>query len=102
MINFKELFEDVLFVGSGLFTTLELVFFATIISMTLGLVLAIMRYNNIGNVFINFFISIIRGTPAILQLSFVYFAVPGLFGIKLDIILAGSIAFGINHAAYFF
>jgi len=101
MINFKELFEDVLFVGSGLFTTLELVFFATIISMTLGLVLAIMRYNNIGNIFINFFISIIRGTPAILQLSFVYFAVPGLFGIKLDIILAGSIAFGINHAAYF-
>lgn len=101
MFDFKEIIGDVLFVGSGIFTTLQLVFFATIISLSFGLCFAIMKYNNIGNKFINFFISIIRGTPAILQLSFIYFAIPGLLGIKLGIIVAGSIAFGLNHAAYF-
>jgi polar amino acid transport system permease protein len=101
MIDFNEFVKDILFVGSGILTTLQLVFFSTIISLFLGLAFAIMKYNNIGNVFINFFISIIRGTPAILQLSFIYFAIPGLIGIKLDIVVAGSIAFGLNHAAYF-
>jgi polar amino acid transport system permease protein len=101
MFDFKELLEDFLFVGSGVLVTFQLVLFATIISVFIGLGLAIMKYNNIGALFINFFISIIRGTPAILQLSFVYFAIPGILNIKLDIIVAGSIAFGLNHAAYF-
>lgn len=101
MIDFTELIQDFLFVGSGIFITLQLVLFSSIISLTMGLCFAIMKYNNIGVTFINFFVSIIRGTPAILQLSFVYFAFPSLLGIKLDIIVAGSIAFGLNHAAYF-
>jgi polar amino acid transport system permease protein len=101
MIGLTELIEDFLFVGSGIFITLQLVLFSTIISLALGLCFAIMKYNNIGVIFINFFVSIIRGTPAILQLSFVYFAFPNLIGIKLDIIVAGSISFGLNHAAYF-
>lgn len=101
MSNFTELLSDILFIGSGIFVTLQLVFFSTLISVSLGLALAIMKYNNVGSFFINSFVSIIRGTPAILQLSFIYFAIPGLLNIKLDIITAGSIAFGLNHGAYF-
>jgi polar amino acid transport system permease protein len=35
-----------------------------------------------------------------LQLSLIYFSVPGIFGIKLSAIAAGVVAFGINSSAY--
>lgn len=41
-----------------------------------------------------------RGTPVILQLSFIYFAVPALIGIKANIMVAGLITFGLNSSAY--
>jgi polar amino acid transport system permease protein len=46
------------------------------------------------------FISIVRGTPLILQLSLIYFCVPDLIGIRLNIIETGIVAFGINSSAY--
>jgi polar amino acid transport system permease protein len=41
-----------------------------------------------------------RGTPVILQLSFVYFALPALIGLKISVLLAGFLTFGLNSAAY--
>ena len=50
---------------------------------------------------INTLISIIRGTPLILQLSLFYFSAPSLLGLKLTVVQAGVIAFGFNSSAYF-
>lgn len=45
------------------------------------------------------FIEIIRNTPVLVQLYFVYFALPSL-GINLNAIVAGIIALSMNNAAY--
>jgi polar amino acid transport system permease protein len=59
-----------------------------------------LRYNYIATFIINRLISILRGTPLILQLSFVYFAAPAIIGIKLTILVAGILTFGLNSSAY--
>ncbi len=88
------------FIGSGIVLTLQLLVGGISIGLALGTILSILRYNGIGTAVINRFISILRGTPLILQLSLIYFATPGLLGIKLSIVGAGLIAFGLNSSAY--
>jgi polar amino acid transport system permease protein len=87
-------------VGTGVVITLELLLGGMCISIILGLLMSVLRYNGICRCFINAVISVIRGTPVILQLSFIYFTIPGLLGIKLTTIGAGVIAFGFNSSAY--
>ena len=48
-----------------------------------------------------FFLLVIRGTPLMLQLIFVYFAPQMIFEIGFDRFTAGIIAMVINYAAYF-
>ncbi|NQY42673.1 MAG: amino acid ABC transporter permease [Legionellales bacterium] len=96
----NEFLADVVFIGSGIYITLELLFGGLIIGLILGVLAAVLRYNEIGVFFINRVISILRGSPLILQLSFIYFSTPAVLGIKLSIISAGIISFGLNSFAY--
>jgi len=91
----------VIVIGKGLVLTLELLIGGVFIGLILGTVLAICRYQSIGKPIINQFISLMRGTPLILQLSLVYFSAPLLLGLHLSILLAGIITFGLNSSAYF-
>jgi len=50
---------------------------------------------------VSFYVLIMRGTPLILQLLFVYFAPYYLFRLSYDRFTAVIIAFSINYAAYF-
>lgn len=95
-----ELKQNLLFIGQGTVLTLELLAGGMLIGILLGTILAILRYNGMAKLLINRFVSIIRGTPLILQLSFIYFAVPGLLGLRLDIVVAGILTFGLNSSAY--
>lgn len=95
-----ELKQNLLFIGQGTVLTLELLAGGMLIGILLGTILAILRYNGIAKLLINRFVSIIRGTPLILQLSFIYFAVPGLLGLRPDILVAGILTFGLNSSAY--
>lgn len=92
--------EDILFIGSGMLLSLELMFGGIIIGMVFGVIISVLRAKKIALIVINRFISIIRGTPLILQLSFFFFAFPGITGIKLSIATAGIITFGLNSSAY--
>lgn len=69
---------------------------------TLGVVAGLMRAY--GNVFINaialFYIEIIRGTPIVVQVMFIYFALPMLADIRLDPITAAITSIIINAGAY--
>lgn len=56
--------------------------------------------NRIVSSIVRFYIYIMRGTPLLLQLMFVYFGLPFL-GIKLDRTPAALIAFLLNYTAYF-
>lgn len=85
-----------------------LVFFIVIIaSIPLGFFVTIIGKSRFKPVswLVNIYITIMRGTPLILQLFFVYFALPDvpLIGpyIELERLQAALIAFILNYAAYF-
>ncbi len=96
------IFNDFLFIAKGLPTTLTYSFLAIFLGGLLGIVFAVARHLNQGAITwsIISFISVIRGTPVLLQLSFVYFAAPTLIGVKLSVLTAGVLTLGINSAAY--
>lgn len=89
-----------LFIGTGIIFTIKLLIGGMLIGLSVGIVLSICRYNKMGASFINRVISIIRGTPLILQLSVVYFITPSVIGIELSTLSAGIITFGLNSSAY--
>lgn len=95
-----ELYQSFIFIGHGIFLTLELLIGGMLIGLALGTGLAILRHKGWIKVIINRFISIMRGTPLILQLSFVYFALPSLMGLRFNILSAGILTFGLNSSAY--
>jgi polar amino acid transport system permease protein len=80
--------------------TLQLMFGGIAIGVTLGVLLSVLRYCRICVAPVKGWVSIIRGTPLILQLSIIYFAAPTMAGIRLDMLPAGVIAFGLNSSAY--
>lgn len=100
---------------NGLLVTLEITFFAVIIGVAIGFLIAIVRstydMNLSGkkcrtlsdyilkavNVICNIYITVIRGTPVLIQLMIMYFIV---FASSRDGIIAAIISFGINSGAY--
>ena len=96
----EQLIKDILFIGQGLALTLKLLIGGLFIGGLLGIILSILQYNKIASFIIARYVSLIRGTPLILQLSLIYFAAPTIIGIKLDVITAGIIGFGVNSSAY--
>ena len=98
-----EIFDLCKILFSGLGTTLSIFFITLILSIPLGIIVAILR--NSKNILISktmaLYILIIRGTPMILQIIVVYFAPYYIFKTYIDRFLAIIIAFVINYAAYF-
>lgn len=88
------------FIASGAFLSLALLFCGITIGLIMGTFFSILKYAKICNFAICQFISLIRGTPLMLQLSFSYFVLPVAFNINLDIFTAGIISFGLNSSAY--
>ena len=100
---------------NGLLATLEITFFAVIIGVAIGFLIAIVRstydMNLSGkkcrtlsdyilkavNFICNIYITVIRGTPVVIQLMIMYFIV---FASSRDGIIAAIISFGINSGAY--
>lgn len=95
-----ELISHILFVGRGLSLTVELLVGGIAIGVVLGAIFSVLRYNGIATPVITRFISIVRGTPLMLQLSFVYFTAPSLIGIKMSVLVSGILTFGVNSSAY--
>lgn len=87
---------------SGLTTTLEIFIITFLISIPLGVVVAFGRLSNIKIISktIQSYILVMRGTPLMLQLVFVFFGLPYI-GIALDRNTAALVAFILNYAAYF-
>ena len=92
--------------GQGFLTTLSIFFLTLIGSLPLGLLVYFGKTSRIAPLrwVVNAYISIMRGTPLMLQLMVVYFGPNLLFGITLPSnwrFIAVIIGFIINYAAYF-
>jgi polar amino acid transport system permease protein len=99
----EKAFSNFLSIGAGLGITLQLLGGGIIIGIVVGSLFTILRCSNCSKVctfLIDRIVSIVRGTPLLLQLALIYFSIPGIFGIKLSAISAGIVAFGINSSAY--
>ena len=90
------------FIIQGVFITLKYSVVAVFLGMILGTLLAICKILNIRTLklFAHAYTSIFRGTPLLIQLTIVYFGLPSLLNIKLDVFTAGVIAFSLNSGAY--
>ena len=90
----------------GLLLSMALFALTVLFSLPLGLGVALARMNRSRAVSgaARVYISIVRGTPLMLQLLFVYFGPYYLFGLSLSkypAFAAAVIAFSLNYAAYF-
>lgn len=101
-MNFQTI---ILQLGQGMLVTVEIFFLTLLFSLPLGLLVAFGRMSK--NVLLKgiskIYISIMRGTPLMLQLIVVYFGPYYLFGTNLKgyRFPAIIIAFAVNYAAYF-
>lgn len=87
----------------GTLTSLRIFFLTLVFSLPLGFVVARgrMSHSRILRVLVDLYIQIMRGTPLILQLIFVYFAPFYIFGVSYDRFTAVIIAYVVNYSAYF-
>ena len=88
--------------------TIQLFFVTFFLSVPLGLILTFLytTKSKAINSIVGFYILIMRGTPLLLQIFFVYFGLPyvPVIGKVLTIndrFAAGAVAFVLNYAAYF-
>lgn len=92
--------------AGGMGVSIQIFVITLLLSLPLGLLIALgrMSKNVLLSGFIKFYISIMRGTPLMLQLMVVYFGPYYLFGIRVTNdyrIWAALIGFVLNYAAYF-
>lgn len=90
----------------GMLTSVQIFVVTLIFSLPLGLVVAFgrMSANRVVRTIVKGYISVMRGTPLMLQLMVVYFGPYYIFGLKLGSgyrLWAALIGFVINYAAYF-
>ena len=89
-----------LLLGAGV--TVEITAMSVAVGIVIGLFVGIARIGSIrplallANVYVDFF----RGTPLLVQIFLVYFAVPVLTGQRMDPFVAAVSACGINSGAY--
>lgn len=89
----------------GSLVSLELFGITLLLSIPLGMALALMRLSRLRwlGMLVSAYLWLIRGTPLMLQLLFIYYALPLLpgGGIQLPDFPAAVVAFVLNYAAYF-
>ncbi|HEM3173315.1 TPA: amino acid ABC transporter permease [Streptococcus suis] len=87
---------------NGASISLQVFFLVLILSLPLGAILAFLMQIKFKPLqwLLHFYVLIMRGTPLLLQLIFVYYVLPSV-GITFDRMPAVILAFTLNYAAYF-
>ena len=93
------------FIWDGLKVTLPVTLLALLIGIVLGLLVAIVRstYDKTGklrilNLLCKLYLTVIRGTPVVVQLLIIYFVI--FASVSVDKIIVAVMAFGFNSGAY--
>ena len=93
------------YIANGLKVTLMVTFFAVLVGIAIGFIIGVIRstYDRTHKLkFLNFlcniYLTIIRGTPVVVQLMIIYFVIFG--NSRIDKVPVAILAFGINSGAY--
>ena len=97
-----SLLHTVLLMLEGTEITLTIFTITLVLALPIGLLAALARISGFKplSLLMELYIWLMRGTPLMLQLLFVYFALP-MVGIMLPDMAAALLAFTLNYAAYF-
>jgi arginine/lysine/histidine transporter system substrate-binding protein len=101
-MDISKIIPSMPYILGGIGVTLKIVALAIVLGLILGILLAlckISKYKLLVYV-ADFYTSIFRGTPLILQLMIIYFGAPQLFDYQIEAHVAAILAFGLNSAAY--
>ena len=93
------------YIWEGLGVTLQVTLFAVLLGIVIGFLIAVVRstYDKTGklkvlNLICNVYLTVIRGTPVVVQLLIIYFVIFG--SVNISKIPVAIMAFGINSGAY--
>lgn len=94
-----------MYLVNGLKTTLTVTFFAVLLGILLGFLVAVVRstYEKTGrlkllDLICRLYLTVIRGTPVVVQLLIIYFVIFG--SVRIDKTFVAILAFGFNSGAY--
>ncbi len=81
--------------------TIKATVFGFILAMVLGLALALLRraHSRLVSVPTAGFIEAVRSTPPLIQIYFLFFALPA-YGVTMSALVAGTIGLGVHYATY--
>jgi len=101
-LDFSQIVPYIPFMLRGIWDTLGFVIVSIIIGFLFGAILALFKIGNFKPLkwLADAYTSIFRGTPLILQLMIIYYAIPQLFDYDISAFLSAILAFGLNSAAY--
>ncbi|MCA1015493.1 amino acid ABC transporter permease [Bacillus altitudinis] len=102
MMDFKDVIPQMPFILEGLKVTLSIVVVSLFLGFILGILLTLCKISVFKPLIwlADFYTSIFRGTPLVLQLLIIYFGLPQLLGFQIDQYWAAVAAFSLNSAAY--
>ncbi len=85
----------------GLLLTVELTFVVITLSLVCALVVALAGMSRLAPLrwLVKSYVEVVRGTPLLLQLIYVYYVLPEI-GIRLNAFTAGVLALTLNYSAY--
>ena len=88
--------------GKGLLMTIAATALSLLFASMLGLVLGFFKVsgNAVLNVIASIYVDVFRGTPLLVQAFFIYFGLPTLTGVRLDVLTAGVLTLALNAGAY--
>lgn len=101
-LDFAQIVPYIPFILQGIKVTLLVTLLSVVLGFIWGSLLALIKISKFGplNWLAVAYTSIFRGTPLILQLTFVYFATPQLTGYNISQLEAAVLTFTLNSGAY--
>lgn len=102
LLDFERIWPSVPYILEGVPVTLAYTSVSLCLGFLWGALLALCKVGHINSLkwFANFYTSLFRGTPLLLQLMLVYHATPQLTGYMISIWEAGILTFALNSGAY--
>lgn len=86
----------------GVTVTVSLLFASGVLAFAIAFIAGLSRVSRfkIIRIFTTVYVEFFRGTSLLVQLFWIFFVLPQVFGIRLDPFLAGTITLGLNYGAY--
>lgn len=102
MINFELIAKYLPFLLQGAVNTLYIAACGCFLGFSGGTILALAQTsgNKILQWLVTLYVTIIRGTPMLIQIAFFYYAIMPALGLNFSPLTAAIIAIGINSSAY--